>query len=596
MSIFREEKNTGRLMHIETDPNSQYIAYIWFDYNLELMRNLKEGDLVCVQSFASTKSGDRYVNHYVILQIVKKMPRHYALPTDLKGYPGYLMEAAKSASEDWTLQVDESTEDTTKIICEAIPINLGFYLKEPEEEAKKSLGESYELPMPGKEVKILSYEFMEFILNKGLDPTREDITEIGTLQHNRDIKIYINTESLIRLHFGIFGFTGAGKSNLISTLISKVMEKSPAGTKIVIFDIMGEYLTLLIDLLIKYKDSKIIGVGAQTFVEDLYEYYNGSKEIDDAVEAIVKTNLYPKRLLPYREKFRKPIKELIERKAFRVYESGRFKTIDEIFEEAGFYEMNIASEDKQKIVDILKVYSGKSAHEVATEILNKIENQTSKRSNTEKFKTKLRNLLRTSDIEILDESVFISIKPDLIEELNDQNKKAIYIIQSHDPDELRRFVYYLANAIYEDRRKMGRIMPLVSFIFDEADEYIPQDKYEKGESKISRQAVEMLARRGRKFGLGIGIATQRVVYLDTNIMAQPHTYFISKLPRSSDRDRIAEAFAIGQNVFEQTFRFGKGDWLLVSHDATGLEAIPFPIHTDNAEERIIEFLENFNAN
>jgi len=185
MSIFREEKNTGRLMHIETDPNSQYIAYIWFDYNLELMRNLKEGDLVCAQSFASTKSE----NHYVILQVVKKMPRHYALPTDLKGYPGYLMEAAKSASEDWTLQIDESTEDTTKIICEAIPINLGFYFKKSEEETKDSLRESYELPMPGKEVKILSYEFMEFILNKGLDPQREEITQIGTLQHNRNIKI-----------------------------------------------------------------------------------------------------------------------------------------------------------------------------------------------------------------------------------------------------------------------------------------------------------------------------------------------------------------------------------------------------------------------
>ena len=592
MGIFREEKNMGRLMHIEPDPNSQYIAYIWFDYNLELMKNLKEGDLVCVQSFASSKDE----KHYVILQVVKKLPRHYALPSDLKGYPGYLMEAAKSASEDWTLQVDESTEDTTKIICEAIPINLGFYLKkESEEEAKKSLGESYELPMPGKEVKILSYEFMEFILNKGLDPRREDITEIGTLQHNRDIKIYINTESLIRLHFGIFGFTGAGKSNLISTLISKVMEKSPEGTKIVIFDIMGEYLTLLIDLLIKYEDSKIIGVGAQTFVEDLYEYYNGRKRIDDAVDAIVKTNLYPKRLLPYKEKFKKPIQELIKRKAFRVYESGRFKTIDEVFEEAGFYEMNIASEDKQKLQDILKRYSRRLVHEVGEDVLSEIaKNLTSKKPNTEKFINKLENRLKTSDIEILDESVFISIKPELIEELNDPSKKAIYIIQSHDPDELRRFVNYLANAIYEDRRRTGKIIPLVSFIFDEADEFIPQDKYEKGESKISRQAVEMLARRGRKFGLGIGIATQRVVYLDTNIMAQPHTYFISKLPRSSDRERIAEAFAIGQNVFEQTFKFGKGDWLLVSHDATGLEAIPFPIHTDNAEERIIAFLENFN--
>ena len=593
MNIFREEANIGRLMHIETDPNSQYVAYVWFDYNLNLMRNLQEGDFLCVQSFASTDSE----SHYVILQIVNKMPRHYALPTDMKGYPGFLMEAAKSASQDWTSQIDKSEEDTTKIICEAIPINMGFYLKTSDEETKKSISENYDLPMPGKEVRILSHDFMQSILNKGLDPNTEGITKIGKLQHNKNIDIYINIESLMRLHFGIFGFTGAGKSNLISTLINKVMENSPDGTKLVIFDIMGEYLTLLIDLLIKYPDSQIIGVGAETFVGDLYEYYNGNKNIDSVVNTIVKTNLYPKKLLPFKEKFKKPIRELIERKSFRVYELGRFKTIDEIFEEAGLHSINIAGEDKKKIREILSKYSGNLASNVAVDVLNEINSKlTSGKANTEKFKSELYKLLKTSDIEILDNDIFISIIPELIRELNDEKKKAIYIIQSHDPDELKKFAHYLASAIYEDRRKTGTIIPLVSFILDEADEFIPQDNYAKGESKTSRQAVEMLARRGRKFGLGIGIATQRVVYLDTNIMAQPHTYFISKLPRSSDRERVAEAFAIGENIFEQTFRFGKGDWLLVSHDATGLEAIPFPIHTDNAEERILEFLNKYIGN
>lgn len=591
MSIFREETNIGRLMHIETDPNSQYVAYVWFDYNLNLMRNLQEGDFLCIQSFASTKSE----NHYVILQIVNKMPRHYALPTDMKGYPGFLMEAAKSASEDWTSQIEKSEEDTTKIICEAIPINMGFYLKDSEDETKKSLQESYDLPMPGKEVKILSYDFMEFILNKGLNPRLEGVAKIGTLQHNKDIDIYINIENLIRLHFGIFGFTGAGKSNLISTLIDKVMENSPEGTKLVVFDIMGEYLTLLIDLLIKYPDSKIIGVGAETFVGGLYEYYNGNKSVDEAVDTIVKTNLYPKRLLPLKEKFKEPFKKLIERKAFRIYEEvvkEMNKTIEQVIIEAGGIQGS--KEDKDRIEKIYNKYKDHKVKDKGSDFIRELESlRFTETSNAGKFVKQIKPKLLVKD-NLLDISIglYISI-PELVKELNDTNKKAIYIIQSHDPDELKKFVNYLSNAIYENRRKTGTIIPLVSFILDEADEFIPQDNYTKGESKTSRQAVEMLARRGRKFGLGIGIATQRVVYLDTNIIAQPHTYFISKLPRSSDRERVAEAFAIGENIFKQTFRFGKGDWLLVSHDATGLEAIPFPIHTDNAEERIIKFLKEY---
>ena len=62
-------------------------------------------------------------------------------------------------------------------------------------------------------------------------------------------------------------------------------------------------------------------------------------------------------------------------------------------------------------------------------------------------------------------------------------------------------------------------------------------------------------------------------------MAQPHTYFISKLPRMSDRQAVAEAFGVSEELLNQTFKFKKGQWLLMSHDATGLEAIPVPVQT-----------------
>jgi len=44
-------------------------------------------------------------------------------------------------------------------------------------------------------------------------------------------------------------------------------------------------------------------------------------------------------------------------------------------------------------------------------------------------------------------------------------------------------------------------------------------------------------------------------------------------------------------MFRQTFKFKKGDWLLASYDAAGLEAIPIPIHTEDADKRILSFVE-----
>jgi len=44
-------------------------------------------------------------------------------------------------------------------------------------------------------------------------------------------------------------------------------------------------------------------------------------------------------------------------------------------------------------------------------------------------------------------------------------------------------------------------------------------------------------------------------------------------------------------MFRQTFKFAPGDWLLASHDATGLKSVPNPIHVPDANERIKNFLE-----
>src|SRR5262249_3273464 len=127
---------------------------------------------------------------------------------------------------------------------------------------------------------------------------------------------------------------------------------------------------------------------------------------------------------------------------------------------------------------------------------------------------------------------------EIVSDLNNTKEHSLWIIQAHNPNHMRSFSKALGERIYEDRRVHGLIQPLVSFIFDEADEFIRRDA--KDSYAESAEIAQTLARRGRKFGLGIGIATQRIRYLDTNILSQPHTYFVSKLPRLSDRQAVAE--------------------------------------------------------
>src|SRR5205807_2980542 len=140
------------------------------------------------------------------------------------------------------------------------------------------------------------------------------------------------------------------------------------------------------------------------------------------------------------------------------------------------------------------------------------------------------------------------------------------------------------------RRRRGITHPLVSFVFDEADEFIPGQSERDSSYARSAWIAETLARRGRKFGIGVGICTQRVRHLKVSVMAQPHSYLVSKMPRIEDRVAIQEAFGFSDEMFRQTFKFAPGDWLLVSHDATGLRSVPIPVHVPDTNERIRNFI------
>jgi hypothetical protein len=51
---------------------------------------------------------------------------------------------------------------------------------------------------------------------------------------------------------------------------------------------------------------------------------------------------------------------------------------------------------------------------------------------------------------------------------------------------------------------------------------------------------------------------------------------------------MAEAFGLMEDMMRKTLRFTKGQWLLVSFDATGMVNVPIPVHLRNANERVLE--------
>ncbi|MHB8360191.1 MAG: ATP-binding protein [Thermoplasmataceae archaeon] len=605
--IFRKTAVQGRLIFLQPDEKTRFNFTIWFDYTRVLMNDLKEGDLVAVNNFAT----DGNSTHWSILELVSVLPVHYALgsrPEDLRGFPGYIMAAAGNLPTDWMQQESTSSEDTTKIQCIATPINLEIVQKASSTDLM--LEDETNIPMIGSEVKLLSVESTKEILNKNLNNVSDVIT-VGTLIREPNIEVLMDIQNAIKTHMGIFGFTGVGKSNFISTLINSLVS-SPLKIKIIILDLNNEYLGLLGDVLLsRNTKGMVLNIGEKTLSGKVQEFVqnNSSVNVDQALAAYLKDLYLTRGLDPFRSSFDKILKTVLQGDTLKILKDEYSQSVEEFInaERDKLYD-DYATIKIRSYLDLvfdgivnlvgnlakkLDLTVARTIHNQLATIIGEIENSGDAPGKSTESPINMRINIMKQDLKKIFNPPVWNVKPqntinfnDIIGELNDESRSSLIIVNSFDPDEMRKFTFDLGVRLYENRRRKGKISPLVSFVFDEADEFIPSTALAGSTYYSSKKVVEMIARRGRKFGIGLTIATQRSTYLDTNIMGQLHTYFVSKLPRETDRERVGEAFAVSMEMFTQTFKFRKGDWLFISHESAGLDSVPIPIHSKDAEERI----------
>ena len=279
-SQWRDEAwSRGILLGLKVDPNTGYRAIVWFEYTRYLFNEIREGSLIAVRNFcdqrrnpdgspcAGRNARDVGYEGYSILQIDQIYPWHYAMQGDgEQGYPGFTVPATESARTDWMRMDTENRDDVSRIKCEAIPLRMAFE-NNPSIVGVPEVFFDYSMPMPGFEARLLTSDMTKEILNKDID--RLEALELGKHIVQYDVPIFIHRGDLLRLHFGIFGYTGAGKSNLVSNLVHNLLaiivpKPSDQGAKvfrIVLIDLMDEYTGLLIDNLLGHRDSRLIVCG-----------------------------------------------------------------------------------------------------------------------------------------------------------------------------------------------------------------------------------------------------------------------------------------------------------------------------------------------
>jgi hypothetical protein len=617
-----EDKPVGTLVALESEERTGIEYDIWFPYARVFMNQVREGALVAVRNFSSRSENPRYS----ILELVQVLPVHYALGSSARdaerAFPGFVIEGAKSARQDWEQEVP--TEESTQIRTTAIP--TGVQLSFESERYLMEVDES--LPMQGEDVYVLRTPLVSQIMNRGLLGIRDRTISVGHLVQTSEVEILVKIDDLLRTHFGVFGFTGAGKSNLMSTIIARLLS-SASPPRIVLFDLMGEYLPLLADVIHSQRGAHIVSLNRDSLPggNAVRDYLWRTGGIDEAAAAVARTQLLPRDLYAHRGRFAECMKSILEDGKFRIWDPGAQLPVglDLITQLRELIPGNAGKPvgpmkrwiDASLSPHMNNPVPGAVVQQMSRDVDNFIAQDSvpdmrpqagpvqaqlggqaqqpagapvpltpSGRDALFEIRDALRILIPAPEARP-PQGVAVT-RSDLLGILNGR-EPALVVVEADNDDLLRNFSSQLVHLIFNHRRQEGRSEPSVLFVYDEADEFIPRETPNDSYG-ASRRAAAVLARRGRKFGMGLAIATQRVAYLDTNILAQPHSYFVSKLPREYDRTTMAEAFGITDEMMQRTLRFRIGDWLLVSFDATGLVNVPMPVHVPNANDRILGHL------
>jgi len=578
--------------------SARYQCRTKVEYQKDLMGLLEEGMLLAVKNFKQTELGEE---RYTLMEISRVWPEHFGLRgLSDHGYYPMQFEIIEQSEMDW--QTDDKS--TMMIQINAIPINYDLIINK---NCEFQFVKGFSYPIVGSPVYLLNSEMINRMYNQkiaeklGIDPSKtvEDakadprLGSIKMFQASKTaIPIYVDFEKLVRYHFGVFAFTGGGKSNLMSNILRHILLHTK-DTKFIIFDISCEYVFLLLDILADPTvPAKVV---LEHRIDSLEQFFNSivkprEYEADERIKAGLNHVMEQNKLAYYkmpRQKVPTYAQFLDELKAQRKDSISRphyMNAIDKIHDAVLEYLEDHGLSENQEVSEHFVNY----IDAVATETVQ--EFKVSERSGLFAWATTRTAIInRISRKHEKEKKETGGLTAEKIRELLEGEARLVCVSIS-DPFTMKDLVITLTQDLLVRRKRRFQVKPYILLVFDEAQEFIPALSGSSGiDAKCSRH-VETLLRQGRKYGLGACIATQRIAYLNTNALQQLHTYFVGTLPRPYDRALISDTFMIDKGILEKTLEFAPGEWLLSSYIATGIENVPIFIKADNAENEIEKYL------
>jgi uncharacterized protein len=390
--------------------------------------------------------------------------------------------------------------------------DLDFVGEAPEGDSPGSLGAFRRgitrFPTPGCTLHTVGIDdLIEVFSARG----REHIT-VGTVYPTEHVRAALFIDPLLSKHFALLGSTGTGKSTTTAMLLHRIIEKAPQG-HIVMLDPHGEYGKAFKSNGVTYDASNLeLPYWLMNFDEHV-EVLIGKRTKENELEV----DILAKCLLQARSKSRAA---------------------------ADIGKLTVDSPIPYLLSDLLAAITAGMGK------LEKAENTTAAylrlKSRIEELKADPRYAFMFSGLLVSD--VFSEFLARIFR-MNGDGKSISIIDLSGVPSDIVNVLVAIFSRLIFDFALWSRgegLRPIL-LVCEEAHRYVPNEKNDN--FGVARKVLERIAKEGRKYGVSLGLVTQRPSDLSESVLSQCGTIISLRMNNDRDQAYVRNAMPEGARGF-----------------------------------------------
>jgi uncharacterized protein len=338
-------------------------------------------------------------------------------------------------------------------------------------------------------------------------PSGSDQINIGTLQQDSSVVAYVDVEEMLSKHFAVLGSTGVGKSTGVSLLLNEILLSRP-NLRIFLLDVHNEYGRCFGERALVLNPRNLrLPFWLFNFEEIVDVLFGGRPGVPDELDVLAEVIPAAKGM-------------------YTQYQNGERSSLKR--SDAKTVSYTLDTPVPYRLLDLISLID---------ERMGKLENRSS-RIVYHKLISRIETVRNDPRYTFMFDNA--NVGGDTMAEVVSHlfrlpaNGKPMTVMQlaGFPAEVIDSVVSVLCRMAFDFGLWSDGVSPLL-FVCEEAHRYASADR--NTGFGPTRKAVSRIAKEGRKYGVYLGLVTQRPAELDATIISQCNTLFTMRL--ANDRDQ-----------------------------------------------------------